>query len=426
MMICVRGFVVSGGPWIVRDGRWLGLGPLVAEQEERRWVHAKKFHLFCLPVFPAYAIHSKFLVDEFLTTGDDQEWCVASLFIATNVFLILSCLSNALGWIQTDMRKERHWTYAFIFLTYGVLPTLTSVRDAISFEVCKRRVMFTLIALLSQLITCHQISLGVASLPFLGHAICAYRWYSAQKSGGPSHDVDARLDFFLGTALPYAVIVAIVLFCVEKIRRTWCLRHGVPVKPTRQRDGLAANVLGLVPAHDSDAWSVHFEDNSSTSSQDAHVEPDIDTQSQYTTPSSTISSFDLDPPRTFPTRQQAKQALLALYVLSRSAWGPCGSEQLPLTIYKRVAVCLGRHHYEYYWRRELEVAAAPRRAETMYHEELAALLDAIFAENPNDAQALLDAIFAENANDAQSVSSYCSSVGSVTQIWKNLLRWFRK
>eukprot|EP00928_Gymnodinium_smaydae_P021189 TRINITY_DN18246_c1_g1_i5.p1 TRINITY_DN18246_c1_g1~~TRINITY_DN18246_c1_g1_i5.p1 ORF type:complete len:264 (-),score=13.79 TRINITY_DN18246_c1_g1_i5:219-1010(-) len=111
-----------------------------------------------------------------------------------------------------------------------------------------------------------------------------------------------------------------------------------------------------------------------------------------------------------PTRGAAKEALLALYVLSRSAWGPDG-RSLPLHLYTGVAECLGRQHFERHWREERDRMRELTR--TLYHAEFEALLAAI--ERGGD----------EARDEVASTKSYASSVGSLTRIWKHLFRWFR-
>eukprot|EP00928_Gymnodinium_smaydae_P021934 TRINITY_DN18597_c0_g1_i3.p1 TRINITY_DN18597_c0_g1~~TRINITY_DN18597_c0_g1_i3.p1 ORF type:complete len:252 (+),score=19.75 TRINITY_DN18597_c0_g1_i3:96-758(+) len=110
-----------------------------------------------------------------------------------------------------------------------------------------------------------------------------------------------------------------------------------------------------------------------------------------------------------PSRRRAKEALRALFKLSRSARGADG-QVIPLHLYSRVAECLGRRHYERYWREERDRMRELTR--TLYPVQMEALLQAI--ERRDEAQ-----------DEATSVCSYASSLGSLTRRWKLLLRWFR-
>eukprot|EP00928_Gymnodinium_smaydae_P047242 TRINITY_DN31519_c0_g1_i1.p1 TRINITY_DN31519_c0_g1~~TRINITY_DN31519_c0_g1_i1.p1 ORF type:complete len:274 (-),score=9.22 TRINITY_DN31519_c0_g1_i1:407-1228(-) len=94
-----------------------------------------------------------------------------------------------------------------------------------------------------------------------------------------------------------------------------------------------------------------------------------------------------------PSRLEVKDALIGLYVLSRCGWGANGSE-LPAHVYTRIAACLGRRHFD----------PRPQRTITLGHEELSRLMQQILER------------------DTDSVTSYSSSVGSVTRMWKGLFR----
>eukprot|EP00928_Gymnodinium_smaydae_P098420 TRINITY_DN9143_c0_g2_i1.p1 TRINITY_DN9143_c0_g2~~TRINITY_DN9143_c0_g2_i1.p1 ORF type:complete len:216 (-),score=21.48 TRINITY_DN9143_c0_g2_i1:297-944(-) len=111
------------------------------------------------------------------------------------------------------------------------------------------------------------------------------------------------------------------------------------------------------------------------------------------------------------SRRRAKEALLALLVLSRSGWGPDG-RSLPLHLYAGVAECLGRQHHQRQWLDEEERMRELMR--TLGHDEMAALLNAIARGDDGDVQ-----------DETMSGSSYASSQGSLTRLWKGLFRWFR-
>eukprot|EP00928_Gymnodinium_smaydae_P098418 TRINITY_DN9143_c0_g1_i4.p1 TRINITY_DN9143_c0_g1~~TRINITY_DN9143_c0_g1_i4.p1 ORF type:complete len:216 (-),score=17.38 TRINITY_DN9143_c0_g1_i4:257-904(-) len=110
------------------------------------------------------------------------------------------------------------------------------------------------------------------------------------------------------------------------------------------------------------------------------------------------------------SRRRAKEALLALLVLSRSGWGPDG-RSLPLHLYAGVADCLGRRHSQQQW--QDEEARMRELMKTLDHDEMVALLDAIARGEDGDVQ-----------DETMSAGSYASSQGSLTRLWKGLFRWF--
>eukprot|EP00928_Gymnodinium_smaydae_P098415 TRINITY_DN9143_c0_g1_i1.p1 TRINITY_DN9143_c0_g1~~TRINITY_DN9143_c0_g1_i1.p1 ORF type:complete len:217 (-),score=21.26 TRINITY_DN9143_c0_g1_i1:257-907(-) len=142
---------------------------------------------------------------------------------------------------------------------------------------------------------------------------------------------------------------------------------------------------------------------------DSNDTDDVDIELPSWSSEASASSMGVDDPFV-ASRRRAKEALLALLVLSRSAWGPDG-RSLPLHLYAGVADCLGRRHSQQQW--QDEEARMRELMKTLDHDEMVALLDAIARGEDGDVQ-----------DETMSAGSYASSQGSLTRLWKGLFRWF--
>eukprot|EP00928_Gymnodinium_smaydae_P021187 TRINITY_DN18246_c1_g1_i3.p1 TRINITY_DN18246_c1_g1~~TRINITY_DN18246_c1_g1_i3.p1 ORF type:complete len:433 (-),score=21.42 TRINITY_DN18246_c1_g1_i3:219-1517(-) len=420
--------VAYGGPLIPAGDAWLGLKPFSPEREERRRDVARKVVIGCAPLPASIACIETVSFCGYIMEWSSLESCVP---VVARAIVCLAHVVVISAWVaiiwSSQQRNKRFILYVIFWIWNGLLPILLVCVDiAPSSPVVTRRVLAGLCTTVGQLLCFGQLSLGLTCMPLLGHSLYAISCFWPRETSRHPDDEDQsgeeNENEQNGLMVAVLCIVLLVLCvcclklltgCGQRTLSLWraslrwpiSLRGADKVIPAEvQRDLPDATVVGLQGETN---LAPHFAVVLVAHTAEANGDTDSDLHSL--TSDSSASSMDSDD-IPLPRRRAAKEALLALYVLSRSAWGPDG-RSLPLHLYTGVAECLGRQHFERHWREERDRMRELTR--TLYHAEFEALLAAI--ERGGD----------EARDEVASTKSYASSVGSLTRIWKHLFRWFR-
>eukprot|EP00928_Gymnodinium_smaydae_P039679 TRINITY_DN27051_c0_g1_i1.p1 TRINITY_DN27051_c0_g1~~TRINITY_DN27051_c0_g1_i1.p1 ORF type:complete len:390 (+),score=29.19 TRINITY_DN27051_c0_g1_i1:80-1249(+) len=383
--------IVYGGPLIPARGAWLGLKCLPDDMEEQRRDRCRFVFICDALAFPlVVGVFGDGITHDVLSAVRSAQWPTMIACTCYGAMYLFTFLAFALCATGKWQRQERFLLYVTCFLVGAVQPFILSMTDPVSCrEVWARRCVAHIIFAASQFIVFQQVSIGVLALPFIGHIFYAARCLLVATASSQANGLYLAMQHFFVQVYAIVAIVA---------GSAWLL-HIIFIKPHHGRRtqfahlgvDFGSSVFGLQRWRDLESpWD----------------EDITDVESDYTNSSSSTPREEHHARSSLPSRQSAKEALIALYVLSRSAWGPDG-QALPLSVHKRMAECLGRHHLEKCWRERRQ------RMETFGHEEWSALLDAIFEGDGNQ-------------SERESLHSYCSSVGSLTAIWHNLFSWFSK
>eukprot|EP00928_Gymnodinium_smaydae_P093800 TRINITY_DN7810_c0_g1_i1.p1 TRINITY_DN7810_c0_g1~~TRINITY_DN7810_c0_g1_i1.p1 ORF type:complete len:422 (+),score=52.68 TRINITY_DN7810_c0_g1_i1:111-1376(+) len=412
--------VVRGGPCLPSVGGWLGLKRFSAEREERHRKMRRKIAIVLVPAF-TYATVS---IAKRLFTADASVECwqlfaALALMWIENATLMVTCVACAMSLLR---HYERLAWYVCIAISMGAVPIVMNAVDAApSPAVAGRRGLQFFVNLCLQLLLFKQVSSGILILPLPGDLLYAIRCLQSYE-GAPALDGHSSVQNGVDEFSCFVIItVSVSCFLVFITHCLWtsplaaCCRSLLPFHILDGIDCLGirssstnANVAAEVGFQRDRVGDNDFADGRSVPNEGANTDVDIENQSI----SSGSSASSMESGDSFlPSRQSAKEALLALYVLSRSSWGPNG-QALPLPLYTHVAECLGRRHYERFWEQEVEAM----RVRTRSHEELKALVEAMTCEG-----AMPD----EDSDMSVSERSYVSSVGSLTGRWEKLMRWFR-
>eukprot|EP00928_Gymnodinium_smaydae_P010001 TRINITY_DN13754_c0_g2_i1.p1 TRINITY_DN13754_c0_g2~~TRINITY_DN13754_c0_g2_i1.p1 ORF type:complete len:393 (-),score=22.81 TRINITY_DN13754_c0_g2_i1:197-1375(-) len=374
-MLCSRRCVfVCGGPLIPRRGAWLGLKPFPADHEHNREEFARKAFLAQAPVAGVFVyIHmvSRLAND---SNSNSLEGVERWLFLMGNVSMSLTEIAAFVLILMISLRlipADRDALYIIYFLLFGLYQVLEALvlPPNSSSKITRMILLFPCVMALQVVMFEKKISLGLTGLPLFGQSLYAIRCWWRQA------DLLQWNDSFQGQE----IVLMVLVFVLSSI--LWLVSRGVSL-------GRAGLGLPIGQHYNLPGPTIIGPDAQASADSNSFVQSE-------------------GQGATLPTRRDAKEALLALYVLSRSAWGPNG-QSLPPHLYTRVAYCLGRQHYTRFWREELSRMKEMRTPWS--HGRLEALVEALRR--------------GEAPNDGLSEVSCASSAGSLTRMWNKLHRMF--